>query len=159
MTCGGRYLAGDAPVRTFAAGETRQPMTLEVAWRSGKHSVVHGVQPNCLYEIDEAAAVQVTLSAKPTPPCLFEDVSASLSHRHLDPPYDDFARQKLLPRRLSQLGPAVAWFDLKGDGREDLVIGGGRGTSLGVFLNLGDGRWDRLGGAFTIHSVISTCAS
>ncbi|HYG34511.1 MAG TPA: VCBS repeat-containing protein, partial [Clostridia bacterium] len=43
MTCGGRYLAGDAPVRTFAAGKGDGRMTLEVTWRSGRRSVVQNV--------------------------------------------------------------------------------------------------------------------
>ena len=57
MTCGGRYLSGDAPQRTFAAGAGDGHMTLEVTWRSGKRSTVENVKANCLYEIDEAAAM------------------------------------------------------------------------------------------------------
>jgi len=150
MTAGGHFVSGDAPLRTFAAGDGDGRMTLEVTWRSGKRSVVKGVKANCLYEIDEATAGP---PAPKTPPpaqvCVFEDVSNSLNHRHVDPPFDDFARQKLLPRRLSQLGPGVAFFDLNGDGREDLIIGGGRGSGLGVFLNQGAGRWQRLEGPWT----------
>ncbi|MEI6390376.1 MAG: CRTAC1 family protein [Verrucomicrobiota bacterium] len=150
MTCGGRFLAGDAPQRTFAAGQGDGRMTLEVTWRSGRRSLVRHVRGNYLYEIDESAAVPAPpppAPAKPAP--LFEDVSAALGHRHLDPAYDDFDRQMLLPRRLSQLGPGVAWFDLNGDGKEDLVIGGGRGTRLGVYLNAGGGHWQQAGGLLT----------
>jgi enediyne biosynthesis protein E4 len=150
MTCGGRYLSADAPQRTFAAGAGDGKMTLEVNWRSGKRSTVPNVKANCLYEVDEAAASAYTPPASvPAPPSLFEDVSASLNHRHEDPPFDDFKVQKMLPRHLSQLGPGIAWYDLNGDGREDLIIGGGRGTALGVYLNQGDGKWARLEGAFT----------
>ena len=52
----------------------------------------------------------------------FTDVSHVLQHIHHEEPFDDFERQPLLPRRLSQLGPGVSWFDLDGDGREDLII-------------------------------------
>jgi enediyne biosynthesis protein E4 len=150
MTCGGRYLSGDAPQRTFAAGAGDGQMTLEVTWRSGKRSTVGNVKANCLYEIDEAAARAYTPPPPvPAPPCLFEDVSASLNHRHEDRPFDDFTLQKLLPRHLSQLGPGIAWYDLNGDGREDLIIGGGRGSALGVYLNQGDGRWTRVEGICT----------
>lgn len=145
MTCGSRFLAGDAPLRTFAAGNGNGSMTLEITWRSGKQSVVRGIKANYLYEIDET-----TVPAAPAPATvqqiisLFEDVSPALGHRHTDPPFDDFSRQLLLPRRLSQLGPGVAWVDLDGDGRDDLVIGGGRGTPLGIYLNEGQGRWRRV---------------
>src|SRR5262249_54816184 len=60
------------------------------------------------------------------------------SHRHHDEPFEDFARQPTLPKRLSQLGPGVCWCDLNGDGWDDLVIGSGKGGSLSVFLNDGN---------------------
>ena len=61
------------------------------------------------------------------------DVSHLLNHTHTDEPFDDFARQPLLPKRLSQLGPGVSWFDLNGDGWEDLIIGSGKGGRLATF--------------------------
>jgi len=150
MTCGGRFVAGDAPQRTFAASQGDGRMTLEVNWRSGKKSVIDHVIANYLYEIDESVAVETPPpTPRPKPVPLFEDVSASLGHRHEDPAFDDFSRQMLLPRRLSQLGPGVAWFDLNEDGKEDLIFGGGRGTSLGVYLNSGDGHWKQAGGLLT----------
>jgi enediyne biosynthesis protein E4 len=150
VTCGSRFVSGDDPQRTFAAGAGDGRMTLEVTWHSGKRSVVRQVKSNFLYMIDEAAA-----DPPPSPPpfrvvpSLFEDVSAQLNHRHVEAPFDDFARQRLLPRRFSQLGPGVAWFDWNGDGRQDLVIGAGRGTGLGVYLNLGQGKWQRVQGIIT----------
>ena len=46
MICGGRYLSCDDAMRVFAAGSETNYMTLEVHWRSGKISVVHGVRAN-----------------------------------------------------------------------------------------------------------------
>jgi hypothetical protein len=57
----------------------------------------------------------------------------------MDEPFDDFGRQPLLPRKLSQLGPGVTWFDFNGDGWEDLFVGAGRGGRLAVFRNDGKG--------------------
>ena len=44
-----------------------------------------------------------------------------------------------MPRRLSQLGPGVAWCDVNADGWEDLIVGSGRGGRLSIFLNDGQG--------------------
>ena len=43
-----------------------------------------------------------------------------------------------LPNAFSQLGPGVAWYDLDGDGHEDLIVGTGRSGTLAWFRN--DGR-------------------
>jgi hypothetical protein len=77
---------------------------------------------------------------------MFDDVSSLLLHTNVDQPFDDFAQQRLLPKRLSQAGPGVAWVDPNGSGRDDLVIGPGRGGTLTVFHNTGDGKFTRLAG-------------
>src|ERR1041384_8213977 len=104
-------------------------MSLEVRWRSGKTSVVAGVRANREYEINEAAATATKpesfSSTNPLP--LFRDVSNRVPIVHHEVPFDDYERQPLLPKKLSQPGPAVAWFDINGDGVEDLIMGSGRG--------------------------------
>jgi len=137
MICGGRYLSGDDPMRVFAAGSLTNEMRLEVRWRSGLKSVVSGVKANRLYEIDEAGSLAAPPTAKPEVKRWFEDVSEQIGHQHHEEEYNDFERQPLLPRKLSQLGPGVGWHDLDGDGWEDLIIGSGRGGRLGVYHNEG----------------------
>jgi enediyne biosynthesis protein E4 len=64
MICGGRYLSGDHAMRVFAAGSPTNKMRIEVTWRSGRRTVVSGVQANCLYEIDEPAKVKPARETK-----------------------------------------------------------------------------------------------
>lgn len=137
MIGGGRYLSGDQATRMFAADpDAKSPMRLEVRWRSGTQSSVTNVLANRIYEISEpASAAPVAIAPAALPPPLFEDVSALLAHTHVDEAFDDGARQPMLPRRLSRLGPGVSWYDLDGDGWEDLVVGAGKGGSLAAFHN------------------------
>jgi enediyne biosynthesis protein E4 len=135
ILCGGRYLSGDEAMRVFAAAHADSELTIEVSWRSGRRSVIAGARANRLYEIDETQAKQeVAKPAKPGPPW-FASLGEKMPHVHVENEYDDFHRQPLLPHSLSQLGPGVGWFDLDGDGWEDLMIGSGAGGRLAVFRN------------------------
>lgn len=140
IICGGRYLSSDDPMRVFAAGALTDKLRIEVVWRGGLRSVVADAQANRLYELDEsgAFAAKMVVPVKPVP--WFEDVSVMLKHVHHEVPFDDFGLQPLLPHRLSQLGPGVAWQDFDGDGREDLMIGSGHGGLLAVYRNEGSGK-------------------
>jgi hypothetical protein len=133
VIAGGRYVSSDDPARVFAAGRATNQLTIEVLWRSGRRTILSGAKANHLYEIEEPMDAPAAASPKAAPPPWFEDVSHWLGHVHVEPPFDDFARQPLLPRKLSQRGPGVAWQDLDGDGRPELVIGGSRGHQPGVF--------------------------
>ena len=147
MICGGRYLAGDDTIRTFAAGGRTNGLRIEVAWRSGRRSVVEEAQPNRIYEIAESntpAAPAASDRGQKSQNPLFEEVSERINHHHHEEPFDDFARQPLLPNKLSQLGPGVSWCDVDGDGWDDLVIGSGRGGPLTVYKNDGRGGFARL---------------
>ncbi|MCX6905957.1 MAG: VCBS repeat-containing protein [Verrucomicrobia bacterium] len=73
-------------------------------------------------------------------------MSSLLNHTHAEEPFDDFERQPLLPYRLSQLGPGVSWFDVDGDGWDDLIIASGKGGAMAVYRNDGQGGFARLTG-------------
>ncbi|MDP6506242.1 MAG: FG-GAP-like repeat-containing protein, partial [Planctomycetota bacterium] len=144
VTCGGRYLSGSQPLIVFAAGaQEGQALSIEVEWRGGKKSVVADVQPNRLYQIDERAAENAAPPETQTIEPFFTDVSNRLKHKHHEDPFNDFQRQSLLPNRLSQLGPGIAWHDVDRDGDDDLIIPGGKGGKLAIFLNDGSGQFQQ----------------
>jgi hypothetical protein len=78
------------------------------------------------------------------PRTTFQDLSEQLNHTHHDEPFNDFSRQPLLPNRLSQLGPGVSWFDVNGDGWEDLIIASGKGGTLAVYTNDNHGAFNAM---------------
>ena len=139
MTAGGYYLSGSDAELAFAASRDSDAV-IEVRWRDGRVSRVDHARANRLYVID-AAGGATRDSAATTTPALFENATAQLGgHVHVDPAFDDYARQPLLPNKLSQLGPGVTWLDANGDGRADLVVGTGTSGRPALLLNGGPGR-------------------
>lgn len=142
VTAGGLYLSHSDYLVSFGAGRAGS-VTIEVRWRNGGTSEVRGAQPNRLYEIreDGARPAPVTQSSAGStagaPRPLFEDASAMLGHRHHEAPFNDYARQPLLPADLSRLGPGISWIDLDRDGREELLIGTGRGGRVAYYRGAG----------------------
>ena len=144
MTAGGYYLSGAQAELAFATGKD-SGVAIEVRWRSGKISTITNARPGRLYEVDESgAATSAQVATDSLSRGLFEDATPLLGgHQHVDSAFDDFRRQPLLPNRFSQLGPGVSWIDVDGDGREDLVVGTGRGGRLAILRNTG-GRFSAL---------------
>jgi hypothetical protein len=144
VTSGGHYMAGNDTTRVFAPGSAGNGLRLSITWRNGTVSEVADVRPNHRYDLDEnsMAARRETRRHTAVAPW-FKDVSGLLQHRHEDPPFDDFARQPLLPRKLSQGGPGVTWFDIDGDGWDDLILGTGAGGKPGVFRNVNGRSFER----------------
>jgi enediyne biosynthesis protein E4 len=149
---GGRYLASDDPMRVFAAGSATQGMRLQVAWRSGLRSVVEDVRANHLYVIEETGAQPFQPAPVPVPQPAFVEVE-SFKHTHTEPFFEDYHRQPMLPNRLSQLGPGVAWYDVNEDGWDDLVIGSGQGGHLALFHNDQNGGFKPAVGPFLNRPV------
>jgi hypothetical protein len=134
MISGGRYLSGDQSMRVFAAGGASNHLQLEVKWRSGKRSLV-AVEANSVYEIAEEQAVDSAAESAAEPVALFSEVQSFPAISHTERPYDELARQPLLTKLMSQLGPGICWHDIDGDGWEDLIVGNGRGGHTTVFQN------------------------
>lgn len=134
IMAGGKYLSSDEPARVFAAG-TAAALTVRVAWPGGKQTVISNALPNSIYEIIEENSAPAAPSSPPSVAALFEDVSHLLQHTHVETAFDDFARQPLLPYKLSQPGPAVAWVDVNNDSFPDLIISSGRGGTLSALRN------------------------
>ena len=140
MAAGGGYESGSDPEVVFAAGNREEGLSLQVVWRQGARSEIPNVKAGRLYEIEEPVAPTVPNSPPPLPPW-FADVSSVLNHQHVESEFLDFEHQPLLPIKLSEGGPGVAWMDLDGDGREDLFIGCARGQVPTLLLNRGTNPW------------------
>jgi hypothetical protein len=160
IVSGGRFLSGSETKVVFGAGSRPNKMSLIVVWRSGKTSVVDQVKQNYLYHVYEKGSSEDKKDKKllPSSP-MFEDLSESIYHIHVENMFDDFAKQPLLPFKLSQAGPAACVYDINADHWDDLIVGCSAGGRLHVFLNDQNGGFRQLQGSQVAQDDVASIFS
>ena len=136
IVSGGRFLSGSETRVVFGTGGQSNKMSLIITWRSGQTNVIDQVKENHLYHVYERGGLESKKIKVPQSSfSLFVDSSENIKHLHVENTYDDFARQPLLPFKLSQQGPALWAGDINADHWDDLIVGCSTGGRLHVFLN------------------------
>ena len=122
-------------------GRDRLVQELVVEWPSGHIQRFTDLPADQAYVITEppGAGPGPAARVRRLPQPLF---AGSLGVDVLEQPYDEFARQPLLPWRLSRLGPGLAAGDLDGNGTLEFVVGGPGGTPTQVFRNVDNQRFE-----------------
>ncbi|MGI8605034.1 MAG: FG-GAP-like repeat-containing protein [Verrucomicrobiales bacterium] len=140
------YLSSNEPVLHFALGAAEKVDRLQIRWPSGVEQTFEELPAGVFYTATEppsqpaenAAARPTGERAARTP--LF--MPAPFSFRpHEEVGFDDFSLQPLLPHKLSQYGPGMAWGDVDCDGGDDLYLGGGAGQPGELRMNEGGGKF------------------
>ncbi|MDG2014394.1 MAG: FG-GAP-like repeat-containing protein, partial [Pirellulaceae bacterium] len=142
LTSSRGFMSADDPVLHFGLGDHTQVEHVTVDWPSGIRQRFENVAANQLVTITEGTEGQISprTVAKISP--LFADATSSgLIIKHSELEYDDFQHQPLLPNKLSQLGPGLAWGDVNNDGREDCYFGGAQGNSGKLLLQTSTGQF------------------
>ena len=128
LTLARGYMSSSEPAAFFGLGEATKINQLTIKWANGAVQQFHDLAVNKSYTIQEpATAVPAAEPSSDPPTSQFVESSLAPDLQHREQPYDDFAKQPLLPNRLSQLGPGLAWGDIDGDGTADLFMGGAAG--------------------------------
>jgi len=142
LTLARGFMSASDPTIHFGLGTVAVIDELVIEWPSGQRQTLTNLPANRFYTITEPSGEhrpQDTAAAKTTPMFVRADVMQLLKHREKS--FDDFAREPLLPMRLSQQGPGLACGDVNGDGRDDLFLGGAVGDWGVMLLNRGNGKW------------------
>lgn len=153
MSTSGGYLSSHEPLLVFGLGDQTRIEEIRVAWPSG-HVQVFGdgdpipLQAGLSFLVTEPSGPAVAALPTTTTP-QFEEVGGDVgvSADHIPNRDDDMEMQPLLPRRISTVGPGIAWGDLDGDGADDLLAGGGSYGFAHLYRGGGDGafEWSQLG--------------
>ncbi|MBK8098028.1 MAG: VCBS repeat-containing protein [Planctomycetes bacterium] len=139
------YLSGQEPRLHFGLGSHTGPIRATVRWPSGRTQEFADLAVDHLHTLVEPQAPgPISETRVLLAPALRPQANGpAATHREML--FDDFADQPLLPARLSQLGPGVAFGDADGDGDEDLFVGGAKGQPGTLCLRDGTG-WKTVDG-------------
>lgn len=124
----------------FGLGKDPKIDSLVVIWPDQRKQVITNVISDTLLVVNQQQAtgslVIIPVAADP----LFSDITSSsgVLYRHKDNSFNDFAVQRLLPQKYSQLGPFITTGDLNKDGTTDFFAGGGFNFSGKIFLQQKD---------------------
>ena len=136
------FMASDEPIVHFGLGQEEHINRLDVRWPSGHVQTFEDLATDRYYTITEGTGEAQRSQEPEVPPTMFVASDAFGSVRHKEEPYDDFQRQPLLPNKLSQLGPGLAWGDIDNDGDEDCYIGAAAGATGKLYFNQGNGEFE-----------------
>ena len=133
----------------FGLGSDTAINKLTIHWPNGQVQVLEDLPADKLLTIPQPAlapgqAVRrppARFNRPPDPSALFAENAHArgLDFTDAAQPADEFSRQRLLPRRLGQSGPAIAVADVNGDGIPDVFVSGTGGQSGVLYLGQADG--------------------
>jgi hypothetical protein len=123
----------------FGLGRGDHVDSLIVTWPDNKMNVLKNISADTVLTLswqnaDGHQAFSKTLAQ------VFTDVTSQLGvvYLHHDNNFNDFAIQRLLPQKYSQLGPFLTTGDINNDGKKDFFIGGGFNFSGKIFTQQND---------------------
>ena len=131
------FMSADDPKVYFGLGQADTIKRMTIRWPSGIVQRFKNLPADDLYTVTESAASDTDESPAAAEEPMFVERLDLPKVVHVEQPFDDFAAQPLLPRRLSKLGPGIACADINGDGRDDYYQSGAKG-SLGQLLLAND---------------------
>ncbi|MEK6480993.1 VCBS repeat-containing protein [Catalinimonas sp. 4WD22] len=140
------YQSSVAPGLHFGLDTIKVVDSIIVNWPDGKISKIEEVVANQYITVVHAEAkslIAPPFTENNTP--WFSDITQALglNHQHVDPEYNDFGRQYLLPHKLSDQGPGIAVGDMNADGLEDFFIGGAYDHSGYLFFQQQNGKFTK----------------
>ncbi|TVR89432.1 MAG: RNA-binding protein [Saprospirales bacterium] len=129
----------------FGLGDNEQVDQLLIVWPDNTFQKLHNVEANQRIHIEYAPEGTYTYPGIQSRDELFTTLSSpdipEFHHREND--FEDFHRERLLPHRLSRLGPGLEVADFTGNGLEDFFIGGAKGQAGALFIQNQDGSFTK----------------
>ena len=129
---------------TIGLGEVGIIDSLRIRWPDGRitRAFDPGVDQRLTFEQAKAVtdtSFSATMTAPVPGPFRLSGMKPLIGYQHMENEYNDFLRDRLLFHMFSAEGPAVAWADVNGDGREDVFLGGAKGQPGELWMQQANG--------------------
>ncbi|MEM9917977.1 MAG: FG-GAP-like repeat-containing protein [Bacteroidota bacterium] len=149
------YQSSVEPILHFGLGKHNIVQEVQIEWPDQSATVLKAVKANQLLEVSDQDA-KVLKKPGESDSKMFQAANAKydLKHQHQEVISDDYAKQVLLPHKLSQNGPGLAVADVNGDGLDDFYVGGAAGFAGTLHLQNAEGTFSvKNTAAFTAHQA------
>lgn len=139
------YLSTVENTLHFGLGTQTTIDSIRVIWPNGKAETKKNLNSNQTIVFSSTNASSYTPIESITSEPIFEDITGTtkINFGFAELDFIDFDIQRLLLHKLTQYGPSLAAGDLNGDGKDDLVVGGGSPFHASVFLQNSNGSFTR----------------
>lgn len=135
------YQSSVEPLVHLGLSTNKKVDVVTITWPDGKQQMLNDVPVNQRLTADYENAMNFDNSTNKTKHRVFKDITRQLGidYIHEENNHNDFAKESLLPHKMSQFGPALAVGDINNDGLQDFFIGGAKGYSAMIYNQNKDG--------------------
>lgn len=131
------FQASSEPIIHLGYGNENKVDSLRIIWPDKTSQLLTSVNTNQTLRIkpDQNAPFDYRV-LHPKNEAVFEKTANNLGldFQHVENPFNDFNRQKLIPYKVSDREPATAIGDLNNDNLEDVFFGGSNGIPSKIFI-------------------------
>lgn len=121
----------------FGLDSIKKVDSLTIVWPNNTYQTIRNPKINeeLVVTYSETAEKLSAPSKKPT--ATYARNKGLIDFVHVEDRYNDFNVDRLIPYKVSTLGPAMCVGDIDGNGFDDVFIGGAAGSSGAIFMNDG----------------------
>jgi hypothetical protein len=115
--------------------------SVRVEWLGEKVQMLYNVKANQLITVNENEAHLAGKLPGVAKEMVFKDITQAVgvNYMHKESAFSDFKRDRMLHRKFSREGPALAVADVNGDGLEDFYVGGALGQAGALYVQTPQG--------------------
>lgn len=139
------FQASSEPILHYGLGDHKIIDSIKVVWSNDTYQTLRMVSPNQLLTVQPKETKKHQWHTTTKKPQLFTKTidTLNIDYNHQEDTYIDFNRQKLIPFKVSDRGPATAVGDINGDGLDDIYFGSSKFNPSAIYLQI-DGRFEKV---------------